>query len=121
MKVVFMTGLLCLSAMPAFALTAEWTRNTESDMREYNMYMCESVGCTVVKSSAMLKAIIPQTAVGVNPTWPMPTGKVGAISVTAVDTSGNESDLSNVVTFDTITPGAPTGLQLRLSVSVQVQ
>lgn len=100
------------------ALTAEWVRNAESDMKEYRMYLCEGANCTIAKTPAMMAATIPQPAVGVVPSWRMPDGKVGAIAVSAIDLSGNESGLSNVVRFDTATPGTPTGLILKLSIDV---
>lgn len=101
---------LCMMSSSAFALTAEWIRNTESDMKEYRMYLCDGASCTVQKTSAALAGTIPQVAVGAIPKWVIPTGKTGAIAVTAVDTSGNESPLSNVVFFDQIPPTTPMGL-----------
>lgn len=120
MRLGLLIGFFLSISSQAFALTAEWNRNTEADVKEYGMYMCETANCTVSKSPAMLKATIPQTVAGVSPTWPMPDGKIGAIAVTAKDQSGNESPLSNTVVFDTATPGTPTGLTIKLSVAVQL-
>lgn len=120
MRTGLLVGFFLLISTQAFALTAEWNRNAESDMKEYRMYLCEGLACTVQKVPGQLVGTIPQVAASVIPQWVMPDGKIGAISVTAVDTSGNESPLSNVVTFDTLTPGAPTGLTVKLSVKVQV-
>lgn len=118
MRLSILTGLFLLISSQAFALTAEWNRNVETDMKEYAMYLCEGATCTPLKTAAMKVATIPQPTVGIVPTWKMPDGKVGAIAVTAIDQSGNESVLSNVVRFDTATPGTPTGLILKLSVDV---
>lgn len=118
MRLSILTGLFLLISSQAFALTAEWIRNTEADMREYNMYLCEGLTCTPTRVAAMKVATIPQPLVGAVPSWRMPDNKVGAIAVSAIDQSGNESPLSNVVRFDTVTPGAPTGIILRLSVDV---
>lgn len=115
------TLVVCVALLfpvSAYALTAEWVRNPETDMREYNMYLCEGLTCAPTRTAAMKVATIPQPVVGAVPSWRMPDNKVGAIAVTAVDQSGNESPLSNVVRFDTVTPGAPTGIILRLSVDI---
>lgn len=110
MLLSFLTGIFLLISSQAFALTAEWVRNAESDMKEYRMYLCEGANCTIAKTPAMMAATIPQPAVGVIPKWVIPAGKTGSIAVSAVDTSGNESPLSNIVFFDLTPPPAPTGL-----------
>lgn len=118
MRLGLLIGFFLSISSQAFALTAEWDRNSETDMKEYGMYLCDGATCTPVKHSSMKIATIPQPALGVIPSWKMPDGKIGAIAVTAIDQSGNESPLSNVVRFDTATPGAPTGLILKLSVDI---
>lgn len=120
MRTALFTVFSLLISTQAFALTAEWIRNTDSDMKEYRMYLCEGKGCAVQQATANIAGTIVQPAVGVVPTWPVPNAKVGAIAVSAVDTSGNESPLSNTVTFDTVTPGTPSGLTIKLSVDVRV-
>lgn len=105
--------VLWLSPLPAFALTAEWERNTEPDMKEYAVYMCETKGCTVSQTPIMQKAVVPHPLQGVKPTWPVPDNKEGAIAVSARDASGNESPLSNVVPFDSLKPLTPAGLAVK--------
>lgn len=99
---------IVLAASPAFALTATWKNNTESDMKEYAVYMCKVKGCTVAREAAQQVAIVPFNA-AVVPTWVLPNVIEGTLAVTARDTSGNESELSNQVPFDTQAPKAPTG------------
>ena len=113
MLLSLLTGLLLIISSQAFALTAEWVRNVESDMKEYRMYLCEGASCTIAKTPAMMAATIPQPAVGAIPKWVIPAGKTGSIAVSAVDTSGNESPLSNIVFFDLTPPPAPTGLTVK--------
>jgi len=59
MKRTLLTLLCLLLASPAFALTATWKNNTESDMKEYAVYMCKVKGCTVVRESAQQVAVVP--------------------------------------------------------------
>lgn len=110
MRIGLLVGCFLLISSQAFALTAEWNRNSETDMKEYHMYMCETANCTVSKTPALIKGTVPQPAVGVVPSWPIPAGKSGSLAVTALDTSGNESPLSNVIFFDQTPPATPTGV-----------
>jgi len=64
MRIPILTGLLLLLSSQAFALTAEWNRNAETDMKEYCMYLCEGVTCTPTKIASMKVATIPQPAPG---------------------------------------------------------
>lgn len=104
---LFFFGII-LAVSPAFALTATWKNNTESDMKEYAVYMCKVKGCTVVREAAQQVAIVPFNA-AVAPTWVLPNAIEGTLAVTARDTSGNESELSNQVPFDSQAPKIPTG------------
>ena len=107
LKGLLTLGLLMVST-PAFALTATWKNNIEPDMKEYAVYMCKVKGCTVVREAAQQVAIVPFNA-AVVPTWVLPNVIEGTLAVTARDISGNESELSNQVPFDTQAPKAPTG------------
>jgi hypothetical protein len=108
MKRIMLTLFCLFLTSPAFALTATWKNNTESDMKEYAVYMCKVKGCTVVREAAQQVAIVPFNA-AVVPTWVLPNVIEGTLAVTARDTSGNESELSNQVPFDSQAPKAPTG------------
>ena len=44
LKVALAAMLLALPVQ-AFALTLEWDRNTETDMKEYNVYGCDTRVC----------------------------------------------------------------------------
>ena len=101
----------------AFAATLEWDRNTEADMDHYNIYTCPTAGCTVVKSAATKHAVVvPQPPVGTKPITSAVTLGPGAAAVTAVDTAGNESGLSNRAALpvaDTTAPATPGNLTAR--------
>ena len=55
-------------------------------------------------------ADVPQPAVGVKPSMPIPLTTEGRAAVVAVDLVGNRSGLSNIVPFDRKAPVAATGL-----------
>jgi len=108
MKHVLFSILFLGLASPVFALTASWDRNTEPDMKEYGVYMCNVKGCTVEKTPAQQVAVVPHPTVAGRVQWIVPTATEGTLAVTARDTSGNESELSNQVPFDMLAPKAPT-------------
>lgn len=110
--VLFFFGL-CSIYSSTFASTLEWDRNIESDMRNYNVYACYVKGCTVSQIPSLIVGTTLQPAVGVKPTFVLPTGKEGNAAVSALDTSSNESPLSNVVPFDSLKPSAPAGLAVK--------
>jgi hypothetical protein len=60
----------------------------------------------------VFQAKVMQTPVGVNPEWPLPAIGSGNLTVTAVDTSGNESAMSVAVPFDKMPPKVPVNLLL---------
>ena len=97
--------------MYAFSATLQWDRNTESDMKEYRVKGCDTVGCTIDPTVNL--GVVPQPSLGVNPTFPLPQGKEGKRAVTAVDLSGNESALSVILPFDVNAPNAPVNLQVK--------
>lgn len=106
-----LAGTLALST--AYAATIVWDRNTEADMDHYNLYACIPANCTVTKTTKV--GTIAQPAIGVVPTTIFIVG-AGAVALTAVDVSGNESDLSlqvksgapiPVPTADTTPPAVP--------------
>lgn len=116
----FIIIAVLLSPLSAFALTAEWINNTEPDMKEYTVYMCKVKACIVEQVPSQKIATVPYTAGTQKPTWAIPNGIEGTIAVSASDTSGNESGLSNQVKFDSLTPGAPTGVIVNLSINLKV-
>jgi hypothetical protein len=89
------------------ATVADWARNAETDMSGYNVYACLTKGCVVAKSPAQFQVAVPQTAAGVRPRWTLPVGQEGALAISAVDVSGNESGLSVSVPFDSKAPAIP--------------
>lgn len=108
---LFALGLLCGWPSLTFALTLSWDANPESDMKEYQVYACWTPGCVIQKTKAFQvtvpSGIVPHpTTAGAIVKWPIPAGKSGALAVTAIDQSGNESPLSAQLTIDQIPPGA---------------
>lgn len=101
---------LCGGSLAATELA--WDRNADADMKEYKVYACLTAGCTATKASP-LAATVAQPATGVVPVWPLPLNAVGAAVVTAVDLEGNESSSSNMVSFDTKAPAAPSNVRTR--------
>ena len=78
-----------------------WDRSPESDVAYYRVFM-----------SGVFQAKVLQTAVGVKPEWPLPATGSGNLTVSAVDNSGNESEMSVSVPFDKIPPAAPANPML---------
>jgi len=109
----FLTVLFLLCSTQAFALTAEWERNVEADMKDYHIYMCLTKDCTVMQTAAMRVSTVIQPVAGVKPTYAIPAGQTGSMAVSARDTSFNESGLSNIIFFDQIPPKNPVGLATR--------
>lgn len=87
--------------------TFVWDRNAEADLDHYNVFTC-SGSATCVPSTNI--GTVPQPAVGTKPTFAIPANSSGRAAVTAVDVTGNESGLSNILPFDRQSPTAPTGL-----------
>lgn len=122
MTILMKTALVLLGAIAlgvisglANAATLTWTRNTESDMKDYAVYACFTKGCTVAQTATMLQAgFVLQPAVGTAPTYVMDlVGKEGSVAVSARDTTLNESGLSVQVPFDAKAPLVPGGLHFQ--------
>ena len=98
----------------ADAATLSSDRNSEPDMKDYQVWICTVPNCVVVKSPTTLQATtIPQPAVGVRPSLVLDlTGKEGAFALSARDLSLNESALSVQVPFDFKGPSAPLNPRL---------
>lgn len=108
--------LLCLlCAGSAEAATLEWTRNSETDMQDYQIWACFMPSCVVVKSPTTLQpGTVVQPAAGVKPSYVIDiAGREGAVAVSARDRSGNESGLSVSVPFDQVAPSIPVSPILR--------
>lgn len=101
-----------LASVSQAATELAWDRNADADMKEYKVYACLTAGCTASKVSP-LAGVVAQPAAGVVPVWLLPVNAVGAAVVTAVDTDGNESGASNMVSFDTKAPAAPSNVRTR--------
>ena len=115
MKAWLMVLAILALAVTAQAQTLTWDRNSEPDMKDYQVWACFTPSCVVIKSASTLQpGTVPQTAPGVKPVYVLDlTGKEGALAVSARDTSNNESALSVPVPFDKVTPQPPVGLTLQ--------
>ncbi len=84
---------------PSPLATLTWERNSEEDMQDYLIYFCwDGEDC---RPHEKPRGPVKQTPVGVKPSFKIDlTGSVGAVAITARDTYGNESLLSNIVRFD---------------------
>ena len=116
---VFKVGLLALISVLVCATWAEAAtlssdRNSELDMKDYQVWICQTPSCVVVKSASTLQpTTIAQPAVGIRPSMVVDlTGKEGAFALSARDLSLNESVLSVQVPFDFKGPSAPLNPQL---------
>lgn len=107
-------GVLCslVLAGTAEAATATWAKNTESDMKDYGVYMCFTKGCAADKSAANLQSYVSHSAT-VNPSFPIPANTEGGVSVSARDTAGNESGVTVTVPFDQAAPKTPASLTVQ--------
>jgi hypothetical protein len=97
------------------AATLEWDRNTETDMKDYQVWACFTANCVVIKSAATLQpGAVVQPAVGVIPSYILNiTGLEGSVAISARDLSLNESALSVPVPFDAKAPGVPVAPRFR--------
>lgn len=111
--VVLCVSLLLVNLSPAAVL--EWDRNIEPDIQDYQVWACFIPGCVIVKSATTLQpGVVLQPAVGAKPSYTIDiTNKEGAVSVSARDTSLNESGLSVSVPFDQRPPLTPTGVVIK--------
>lgn len=113
MKTLFLSLLLLAVPSLAVSATLEWDRNTESDMKEYRVWICSTPGCIVQRTGNTVYAVVAQPAVGVKPSAVLPLNFQGSVAVDAGDLSGNRSPLSaRLDVLDTQAPVAPTGLIL---------
>lgn len=104
--------LLVLSAFASSAESANltWDRNSEPDMKDYQVYACFTPSCVVIKSPSMLQpgAVVQPTSATTKPVYVLDiAGKEGAAAITARDQSLNESPLSVPVPFDQKAPATP--------------
>lgn len=109
MRIVVMTLICLLFASTAVAGTLTWNRNTESDMKDYQVYRCATLNpCT--KAAGVVLGTVLQTPSGPTVSFPVAASVVdGFAMVTARDQANNESVESNTVNFN-IAPSAPGNL-----------
>jgi len=126
---VLLATCLALSS-PAIAATVltTWTPNTESDLAGYRLYSStdENLFVRLVdnpsQNSQCGEDIIKSGGeeVGEHPCTVSDTGELFWFAVTAFDTTGNESGLSNKVSYQTedkISPIPPKQFQLRVEMA----
>ena len=103
LAMVFTASLVFGASIP---LRATWTANTESDMASYKLYRTDG--------TRLLIGTIAHPTTNYNFTLIVPDNSQGTLTfvLTALDTAGNESLDSGVVSypFDLRSPAAPIGL-----------
>ena len=116
MKTLFLIIILVFaSAGLANAATVEWDRNTETDMKDYQVWACFTKDCVVIKTATTLQpGTVAQPPVGTTPSYVLDiTGTEGNVAISARDLSLNESVLSVPAPFDAKAPGAPANPRFR--------
>ena len=111
-----MVALFLFAAIPAIAatvnITFEWTANTETDLAGYRLYQSSQPGVYVryiqnpsTPNLADEVGLVTTTSIDVD----MAMGEKRYFTLSAFDTAGNESLLSNEVTFflNDTSPGVP--------------
>lgn len=92
----------------AFDVTLAWDPNTETDLAGYRVYQADRMPSKTGPWTRIQTVLVPIVTTVIT----VPTGSNFAWYVTAYDTSGNESQASNVVErHDRQPPGRPHGLQ----------
>ena len=111
---VLILALLLLAA-PAWAghRTASWTAPTTNedgspltDLAGYRLYRCTATPCTRGAGTLLATVTAPATSFALSHGWQ------GFLTVTAFDTSGNESVENGTAPFDGLAPAAPSGVQI---------
>ena len=111
-RIILLAISLILMASVSWAaslnLKATWTPNTETDMAGYNLYRTDG---TRLKINTILIVHPPTLPYLFVITVPDNSQGTATFVLTAVDTTGNESDDSNTVPFvyDVLKPVKPVG------------
>jgi hypothetical protein len=89
-----------------------WVASTDTDVVSYNVYC--AFGSSVTYDSAVASVPATQTEYVLPGAFNMQVEGDYSLAVSAVDSSGNESDLSVSVTsfFGFLVPSAPTNLRI---------
>ena len=124
MKRVFIITLMVLllagvAQAADFALKAQWTPNTETDMSYYALYRTDGTRAVVTACSHVNQPALPLPAKVECPfTVTVPSGSEPTLSfvVVAYDTAGNFSPDSDTATFraDAKSPAKPAALVIML-------
>jgi len=114
MRMFFLiSGFSLLFPITGHAATLQWDRNTEADMKEYEVYTCTpNPTCTVLQTVATRIGVVSQPVVGVVPVFVLPPNTEGKVAVSASDVTGNESGLSVSIPFDAKAPVVPINPRL---------
>lgn len=111
-----MIGALLLITSPLWAAGPTdfcWVPSPSTDVAGYHLYKCSTTPCSV-STGTLLKNVLKSALT----TRTDAVGKVctsipvdeGYATVTAYDTSGNESGSDGTVSFDKLSPNPATGL-----------
>ncbi len=114
-SVVMICAMLWMPVM-AEAQVLEWDSVSAADIKEYSVYSCQDQEFPDTDIECLESiAVVPH---------PVTTYDISDIAnqawfrVTAIDTSGNESEFSHVV--DNRSPSAPLGVRIKIQVTVTI-
>ena len=98
-------------APPITQVTLAWDANPEPDIAGYRMHFGTVAGTypNMVDVGNLVESPLQ-----------LPAGGTYYAVVTAYNTAGLESLPSNEVVFSTTAPGAPTGLKIKVTVTVEI-
>lgn len=112
LKMKMLTAIFLTILFPALALgadiTIQWDANTEPDLAGYYVYQANRMGDTTTSWQRITPTLVTETSFVVTG---LDDGNYAWL-VTAVDTQGNESFVSNMVErYDRTPPSSPINLR----------
>ena len=126
-KILFIIiGLLLILTSPAIgdteSIQLQWMHGQEADLAGFRVYMGSTnvAGCPATTPVADLEYTGDSNSFTTDYQLTGNSGDMFYFRVTAYDTSGNESECSNVASYtmpDTIPPGAPYDLTIEVIVN----
>jgi hypothetical protein len=96
----------------ANASTLSWDSVPDARVTKYNVYQCNTTGCVVSVTPALLVGTVPAVSGATQSTSVTVLGLVGALGVTALTATGQESVLSVPLPFNLTVPPVPQNLRL---------
>lgn len=88
-----------------------WDSNDEADMKEYVLVLCPTTPC-VMGMPGSTQTVVPHVKGQATHSIAVPSGSSGYAVVYARDLSGNLSQPSNEIAYDSLSPLAPKNLRV---------